>query len=231
MKSENGLAKFAGALFLTAMAASLVGGAGFIEPVLSSQYPLAVIAQNRSMVLMGIFLELINGLAVIGIAAAMFRVLKPYSETVSLEYLLFRLVEAIFCCAMVISPLSLLTLSEKFSQGGAVEEASWQVAVNAAITERASLSGLLVPVFFCLGAFLFYFLLFRSNLLPRFISIWGFAAALLILILNVTQLFGKIPTGTGMFLALPMILNEIFLGFWLIIKGFNTPRLDPNTGR
>jgi len=32
----------------------------------------------------------------------------------------------------------------------------------------------------------------------------------------------ELSPSTQMILALPIILNEIFLGFWLIVKGFNT---------
>ena len=31
----------------------------------------------------------------------------------------------------------------------------------------------------------------------------------------------------GMVFALPIILNEIFLGFWLVIKGFNASATVP----
>ena len=37
---------------------------------------------------------------------------------------------------------------------------------------------------------------------------------------NLLEIFG-ISVRAGMILALPMILNEIFLGIWLIAKGFN----------
>jgi hypothetical protein len=36
---------------------------------------------------------------------------------------------------------------------------------------RAHLTGLLLVVFFSLGALLFYFLLYRSKLVPRFIPV------------------------------------------------------------
>jgi hypothetical protein len=43
----------------------------------------------------------------------------------------------------------------------------------------------------------------------------------LVLAWNLIELYG-ITVSFGMILALPMILNEIFLAIWLIVKGFNS---------
>jgi uncharacterized membrane protein len=78
----------------------------------------------------------------------------------------------------------------------------------------------MLGIFFSLGALLFYTVLLQSRLVPRWLSIWGLIGAVLILAWNLSGTFG-IEMSFGMILALPMILNEIFLGFWLIFKGFN----------
>ena len=83
------------------------------------------------------------------------------------------------------------------------------------------MAGLIVPVFFSLGAVLFYYLLYRSRLVPRFISVWGFIAVALVLAWNLLETFG-ISISAGMVFGLPIILNEIILGIWLIVKGFTT---------
>lgn len=64
------------------------------------------------------------------------------------------------------------------------------------------------------GALLFYYVLFRTKLVPRFISVWGFVAAMLVIFLNVFPLAESMK----MYFALPIMLNEIFLGIWLVIK-------------
>jgi hypothetical protein len=81
---------------------------------------------------------------------------------------------------------------------------------------------LLIPVFFSVGAVLFYSLLSRSKLIPRFVSVWGLIGVVLILALNLLSTINLLEVGmsTGLIFALPMILNEIFLGIWLIVKGF-----------
>jgi len=89
-------------------------------------------------------------------------------------------------------------------------------------------ASLLIPVFLSLGGLLLYYALYQSKLLPRFISVWGFIGAALILALNLLLTFNlEISTGLGLILALPIITNEIFLGIWLIVKGFNPPAIAP----
>ena len=139
----------------------------------------------------------------------------------ALGYLGSRIIEAVFCGVAVIGPLSLITISRGYLKSGA-SDAYLQTVGTLSIADRVSVAGLLIPIFFVLGAMLFYSLLYQSKLLPRFIAIWGLVAAVLILILNLLSLKLEIGIGPGLIFALPMILNEIFLGIWLIVKGFNS---------
>ena len=220
MNSNKKTAATVGALFLIAMVASLVGG-GLVESVISAPDYFTAISENETLLTVGVLLELVNAIAVIGIGVLMFTVLKRHNETMAAGYLSLRIVEAVFCSVIVISPLSLIRLSQEYATAGA-EAAYLQMAGDLSIAERASVSGLLIPVFFSLGALLLYSSLYRSKLLPRFISIWGFVAAVLILTLNLLSAFGLVVgMGVSFIFALPIILNEIFMGIWLIVKGFN----------
>jgi hypothetical protein len=219
--NTNKTARIVGALFLTAMVGSLVGGVVFVEPFLTAPDYLIAISKNETRVIIGVFLELINGIAVLGIGVLMFPILKQHDEHTALGYLGLRIIEAVFCCVIVISPLSLITLSQEYVKAGTLDASYYQAAGALSIAERASVAGLLIPVFLGLGALLFYRALYQFKLLPRFISVWGFVGAALILTLNVLLTFGVEVGSIGMVLALPIISNEIFLGIWLIAKGFN----------
>jgi hypothetical protein len=211
MTSNRKTAATVGALFLVAMVASLLGG-GLVESVISAPEPFAAVSENETLLVVGTLLELVNAIAVVGIGVLMFAVLKRHNETQAVGYLSLRIVEAVFCSLMVVSPLSLIRLGQNQPQASAA----------LSIAERASISGLLVPVFFSLGALLLYSSLYQSKLLPRFIPIWGLVAAALILTLNLLSAFGlELGMGISMVFALPIILNEIFMGIWLIAKGLN----------
>ena len=69
---------------------------------------------------------------------------------------------------------------------------------------------------------MFYYMLYQTKLVPRFLSVWGFIGAALVLTNTIFEIFGlNLGTGIGLLTGLPMLLNELFLGGWLIMKGFN----------
>ncbi|HYQ55969.1 MAG TPA: DUF4386 domain-containing protein [Draconibacterium sp.] len=156
-------------------------------------------ANEPSILATGVLLEIINALAILGIVVLLFPFLKKVWKKAALAYLGFRSVEALICLSAAILPLLSLT------QGAEL---------------RVFHTGTLIPLFFCGGALIFYTILFKYRLLPRFISIWGWTGVLLILYLNVYQSQGE----AAMIYALPIILNEIFLGIWLILKGDSITR-------
>ena len=87
--------------------------------------------------------------------------------------------------------------------------------------------------FFLAGALFFNLLLFRRRLVPRFISIWGLAATVILLAVTLLKLAGLSDPWLDILLA-PMILNELFLAFWLMIRGFDgvrTPASSPREAR
>ncbi|UCC54211.1 MAG: DUF4386 family protein [Anaerolineaceae bacterium] len=69
-----------------------------------------------------------------------------------------------------------------------------------------------------LGALILYVLLYQSELIPRWLSVWGLAGAALMLVMGLLRLYGK-PV---VYLAIPLILNELVLAGWLIVTGFNS---------
>jgi hypothetical protein len=209
-----------GMLFLIAMFASLLGG-GLVESVLSAPDHLVAVSASESQVIPGVFLELVNAIAVVGIGVLMFSILKRHSEGMAVGYLSFRIIESVFCSAIIIGPLSLMTLSQEYRTEGATEALYLQAAGALSIAERASVSGLLIPVFFSLGALLLYLSLYKADLIPRFISVWGLIGVASVLTLNLLGALGLSLGSAGMILALPIISNEIFLGIWLIAKGFS----------
>ncbi|WP_135612033.1 DUF4386 domain-containing protein [Methanococcoides sp. AM1] len=72
---------------------------------------------------------------------------------------------------------------------------------------------------FAVAALFFYYLLYQSKLIPRWLSVWGFIAAILLILVNLLEITGLIPT--SMLFYFPIISNEIVLAIWLIVKGFD----------
>ena len=214
-------ARIVGAFFLIAMVTSLLGGF-WLESILTAPDYLSSVSGNKTQVEIGVLLELINGLAVIGIAVAMYPIFRKQYEALALGYVALRIIEAVIIIAAVISPLSLIALSQEYVKAGAPDVSYFQTLGTSFLAARALWVGLMLGIFFSLGALLFYYLLYQSKLVPRFISVWGLIAVAGVLAVNLIEIFGfGISFGAAIVLALPIILNEIFLGIWLIVKGFN----------
>ncbi len=140
-------------------------------------------------------LELISGIAVIGIAVIMFPIFKPHNKRLTLGYVVCKIIEGVL---LIIAGIILLSHSTEVRDGIYV----------------------IHPYIFILGALIFYYLLYQLKLIPRFISVWGFIAVILLLVGNLLGIVGYSPAWL-MVLFLPIMLNEVFLAIWLIVKGFN----------
>ncbi|NIQ75440.1 MAG: DUF4386 family protein [Phycisphaerae bacterium] len=116
-----------------------------------------------------------------------------------------------------ISPLSLLTLNEEFVRAGTQEASSFQTLGTLLLAERYW-AFQMVSITFGLGALMFYYMLYQSKLIPRFISIWGLLGAAVVLANTMLDTFGLSLGSLGVL----MLLNELFLGVWLIVKGLNS---------
>ncbi len=64
---------------------------------------------------------------------------------------------------------------------------------------------------------MFYYLFYQSELIPRWLSGWGFIGATLVLAVGVLGMFGLVLE----ILWAPLGVQEMVLAVWLIVKGFN----------
>jgi hypothetical protein len=220
MNTDKKTARIVGALFLLAMVTSLLGGI-WLESITGAPDYLVEVSSQGTQVLLGVLLELSNCLAVVGIAALLFPVMRRHSEGLAAGYLGTRVVEAVILSIAAVSPLLIVTLSQEYVAGGAPDAAYFQTAGTLIMAARGHLASLLTPIFFSLAALLLYSFLYQSRLVPRFISVWGLIGVVSLFTWNMVEAFGM-SISAGMVFALPMILNEIFLGIWLIAKGFNS---------
>ena len=157
---------------------------------------------NPDKKVLGMFLEIISGLAVIAIAVLMFPLLRPYGKKLALCYLALKAFEGLLMIIagvfFLIHTASLLALRDQIY--------------------------LVHGYLFAIPALLFYYLLYQSKLIPRWLSVWGVIASILLIIVNLLELIEMIPQLE--ILYLPIVLNEIVLALWLIVKGFNIPEIE-----
>ena len=225
MDTKQRSARIVGVFFLVAMITSLAGGI-WLESILAAPDYLQTVGANETQVLLGVLLELINCLAVVGIAAVLFPFMREQSGALAAGYLGTRAMEAVILSLAAVGPLLIVTLSQEYGAAGAADAAAFQTAGALIMAARGHLASLLTPIFFSLAALLLYIFLYQTRLVPRFIPVWGFIAVVSLFTWNMLEAFG-LSISAGMVFALPMILNEIFLGLWLIVKGFNSASAEP----
>jgi hypothetical protein len=221
MKTYRKSAIAAGALFLAGYLGIFLGSAIYAPFVDAPNY-LSVIFPNKNQLILGMFVELINDVSVIGLPVVLFPVLKKHSERLALGYFGFRMIEAVVLIVSKTGLLSLITLSQEYLAAGSPVGSYFQSAGAAVLAERFWASQIQV-VFFCLSALIFYYVIYRSKLLPRFLSLWGFFAVAALIAANLLPVpdLNQGFTFTQL-LFLPIFLSEILVALWLIVKGFNS---------
>lgn len=216
MSTSRKIAILVGALFLTSNVTFILGAVVFIEPFLSAPDYLMLVSANRTQVVLGVFLELINGMAYLGIAVLMFPILKHRFESMALGYVGIRILEFVMQILSDLSPLSLVSLSEEFVKAGSPAASSFHTLGTVLLGERYW-AFQMVSLTFGLSAVMFYSMLYRVKLIPSFISIWGLIGAAVVLVNLIFDMFGIRIINLGLL----MLANELFLGVWLIVKGFD----------
>ena len=152
----------------------------------------------------------------------MYQVMKRANVGLALGSVVFRTLEA--ACYMVgaVSLLTVLKLSRQFAAAGAGDQASLQAIGDSFLNVRTYAAPLLGVLAFCVGAFLYNLLFFRSRLVPRWLSGFGIAAVISLTTACALSLFTGNRITSYIPLAAPILVQELVLAVWLIAKGFNT---------
>jgi hypothetical protein len=220
----RGNAIAAGVLFIACSAASILSivplGAAVGAPV-----DFAKLAANDNRVVLTALIEFIWAATGMGIAIALYPVLRKFNPALALGSVAGRAVENVFVLVGALSLLGLLTVSQQAA--GSAVPSSFQALGDALVAVRDWVHGFVALIPFGIGVFMYYVVLYRSRLVPRWLSGWGLVAVVLSVVATLyagfTQEFGF--TTVNNVLNIPMGIQEMVLAVWLIVKGFNTPAL------
>ncbi len=216
MNTYKKTARIVGALFITATVASSLGFV-ILDPILNTPDILVNVSVNITQLIIGVFLLLINCIAVVVIPVMLFPILKKHNEVLAVGYLGFRIIESVILIVGLISLLSLLALSQEFGQAAAPDSSYFQTLGTLLLAAYEWFLLLGIMIVFSLTALVLNYLLYQSELIPRWLSGWGLIGAILLLAAGLLEIFGFNPTE---FLSLPIALQEMVFAVWLIVKGF-----------
>ena len=221
MNANRGTAALVGALFLISTATFIVSNV-LITPLLASHNVLAAIADHRQVMIAATLIALIEGVATVGIALALYPILKRQHPALALGYAGMRIGElAIAAVGFGLGGLLLVTLSGTSANGANSELGSVLVALR-------HWTIMLVYVYTAIGGVMLSYMLLRTRLVPRGFSVLGLIGYPVLLLAAVLDMLGIVDTvgGVGLVGLVPGGLFELLLPIWLIARGFNSSAIN-----
>ena len=175
-----------------------------------------LISQARITVL----LDLLQIVCAVVLAVTLYRLVSRVNPTIALLAMFFRLGEGLLGSFPLLSKLELMRLAMNPSTASA--NASSVLSLASEILHRPD-DGF-SQFCFVVGGFMFAYLFLRGRLIPRWLGWIGALTIGMQLICVPLHIAMMIPGSVVDMLWMPILLYEVPLGIWLIVKG--TPNTD-----
>jgi hypothetical protein len=206
-------------VILTSLSCGLLlksaAGSGSVSEVLVN------VSSNTGLFRILILDGLLNSVGIVALAALLYVVLKEQGKLMARVALGLWLAEAILYAIIQLGLLALIPLSTEFVAAGAPAGSFYQTLGDFLYNGVFSQGMTLHMWFYCTGGLLWYYLFYRSNYIPRAISVFGLLAVVLGLGSVVFQLLGfEVP----ILVSLPLLPFELAIGVWLLIRGIKIER-------
>ena len=206
-----------GAIYLAGFVVGIAGNI-LLQSMLGATDPLASVAANSGLVAIGALLWM---LAVAGDAAhgiLMFPIMKRYGERIAYGYFGARIMDAVFVGVMALLILFQLPLAGEYVKAGA-SDTSYLQGLSRVLWQAQLYAYHFGMLTVGVAGVMLNYVLYKAQLLPRALSVWGLVGYAVILVGSVFEVMGF---NLMLIHTLPGGLWEIFIGgFWLIAKGFS----------
>ena len=191
---------------------------------LSSPEILSAVAANRTQTLLVAFAIIVMGTACVGIGISLYPVLKRQSEGLAVAVAALRTAEGAVVIASAVGIFALVAVSQEFVKAGSPPDSLYQSA-GSVIKMMNDWASNMYVLPFGIAAFIYYAVFFRTRLVPRWLSVWGLVGISLLLVSACSGLLSLLdPSSPALFLLnMPILVQELVLALWLIIKGFKDP--------
>ncbi len=199
-----------GALFLSGFLVYGVGSA-LATSATGAPHFLASIAARPTVLIVGAILMLLNTLVDLGKGVLFFPILGRHSKRTALVYMATMIVEVILLDIGAIALLMIVPLSGQHGvDATAIGHGAALVHTNAMFYQYGEITLAAGCVALCA-------LLFRTRLVPRFLSISGLIGYPILMVGAIAEVFG---VHIGLLLTIPGMFFELVLPFWLFTQGF-----------
>ena len=195
-----------------------IGGMGLYQSILGAPNHLSTVSANSTLLTFGAILWLMAAAGDAAHGVLMFPILKPHNERIAVGYLAFRIMDAVFIAIMVLFVLLQLPLGGEYLKAGA-SGTSYLQALSTVFAQAQLYAYELGMITLGISGLMLCYTLYRAKLVPRWLAVWGLLGYAIIFCGMVSAVMGS---GLGDISSIPGGLWEVFVGVWLIVKGFNT---------
>lgn len=193
-------------------------GFGLLNSMLNAPDSLSTIFSNKNLVIFeaAIMMAVFAPVNII-LGAIMTPIFKPLNQSLAYGYLSAAIASTVLLIVGAVFLLLSIPISEAFVNTGAEDKKNLEMLFE--LVKKANFfSYQIAMVIWGFGGLIFSYLLFISELVPRWLSAWGIIGYVIFVSGAFFALFG---VSIDVVLDIPGGLFEIFLSVWLIVKGFN----------
>lgn len=192
-----------------------VEGGGILKEVFS----------NRNQVLTGAIFQFLLVPIYIGFSLVLYQVLSKYNKTLSLGFVGFRIMAGVFqLLGIILLPVFIL-LSQKYLTQTTSDLMFYDTIGEILMLTWDLINHLGVILATGLGNLILYYILYKGKFIPVWLSFWGTIGNILIMLASFLLLFELIEVVSIEYgiITIPLVLQEVVLAIWLIVKGLNIP--------
>lgn len=224
MNSNRKTAISVGILIIIGMIAGMLS----IVPSVESPDYLTEVFANQNQVLSGAFFQFTLVPIYIGFALVLYPIISKYSKSLAIGFVSFRIIAGVFQLVGVIALPLFILLSQEFIESATPDLLQFQFFGDVLKLGRDLANHVGVMLVTGLGNLILFYIFYKTKLIPRWLSGWGFIGNTLAMLASFLILFRLINVITPHFIVLtiPLVLQEIIMAIWLIVKGFNLSEIS-----
>jgi hypothetical protein len=205
-------------VFLAGMVVYIVGNAVLVQPILAAPDRLSAVSVSSLPLAIGAVLMLLAAVGDTLHGILMLPVLRRHNERLAFGYFGARIIDAVFIAVGIMFLLLQIPLGREYLNSAAGESAPLQ-ALSTLSLEAHLYSYEIGMIAVGFAGLMLCSVLYRAKLVPQLVAVWGLVGYAVLLSGSVMTVLGFHP---GLIHTIPGGLWELFIGVWLIAKGFNT---------
>jgi hypothetical protein len=180
---------------------------------------LGLVATNSSRLTGGAFLTFMMGVSLVAMTVFLYPLLRKDSQELAMGLVLFRgALEGTCYLVSTLGILALIALANDYTAAGATSAALQ--SMGNVLYQLPDLSGTVGTMLFVIGTTCLCLSFYRTRLIPRWLTVWGLIGMVPYMAYGLLHFF-HMDNGIGFYLQMVTAPQELVMGLWLVIKGFN----------